>query len=292
MPGEKFDYFGWEGISFSKPADWGLSRVEGKAEKGSATLDDGLKCRLQLRWQKPGREVDLEKTAAKQKKAIMKKNRGAAAGIEVEDFRTRTFSGKKFSVKSGGSETYYYMMQCRDCLQVLLIGIFGDRGEGIERVGGRITASLRDHAKDGMLLWSVFGFSFNAPAEFELKKHELNAGNLGFEFADGRDSFFFRRVGLAGVLLKKKSLNSWVMEYTAERHPNVRVENVFESGKFQGDGVFIKGREMSRLRVFRKRLFKGYFRASNEANCIFGAAEMISGGDSRLDELVPGVGCN
>lgn len=292
MPGEEFDYFGWEGVSFEKPSAWGLSQVDGKAEKGSATLDDGLKCRLQLRWQKPGREADIERAAEKQRKAIIKKDRSAAAGLEVEDFRARTFAGKKFSLRNGGSETFYYMLQCRDCLQVILIGVFGSRGEGIEEVCGKIIASLRDHARDGMLLWSVYGFSFKAPAGLELKKHELNAGDLGFEFSEGKELFFFRRVGLAGVILRKKGLSSWVMDYTQRKHPNVRIENVFESSDLHGGGVFVKGREMSRLKLFRKRFFNGCFWVPVGANSIVGAAEMTPGNGSRLDELVQGVGCN
>lgn len=288
MPADDFNYFGWEGVSFLKPAAWDLSHVEGKSEKGYAVLDDGIKCRVQLRWQKAGKEADLEKAAARQKKILLKKD--SSIRPELKDFKIRTFRGKKFSFESGGAETYYYMLQCRDCLQVLLLGVFGESGENIESVCGKMIGSLKDHAKGGKILWSVFGFSFEGPVELSLRSRQLHSGDLSFEFVEEKNSFFLHRVSLAEVFLRKKSLNRWATDFTEKKHVNVRIDNVFEDSEFYPGGVAVKGREMSRFNLIKKRFFNGYFWVSERSNTILGAAEYTAGAGSRMAELVAGVG--
>lgn len=287
MPGAGFDYFGWEGISFLKPADWDLSHVEGKADKGSAVLDDGVKCRVQLRWQKSGKEADIGKAAARQEKALLKKDRNAE--LKVADYRVKTFSGKVFRLEDAAGETFYYMLQCRDCLQVVLLGVFGDRGGGTEEVCGKILRSLRDHAKDGKILWSVYGFAFNAPVELGLKEHKLRSGDLSFEFGGERGSVFFHRLSLAGILLKNRSLNGWLVEFVERKYENVRLSSVFEDSSLRPGGVSARGREMSRFNLLKKRFFNGYFWVEKEKNSIVGVVELCPGSGSDAGELAAGV---
>ncbi len=290
MPKNIFNYFGWEGVSFLKPADWDLSYIEGDVNKGYAVLDDGLISRVQLRWHKTGREADLDRAALKQAKVLAKKASEELDSIKVTDYKIRSFRGKKFSFDTKGAKTFYYMLQCRDCLQVVLLGVFGNKGEEIEDVCGKLLASLRDHAKDGKILWSVFGFCFRAPVELKLKEHKLTSGDLSFELCKEKDSVFFRRVSMAGSFLEDKSLNSWVVDFAAEKYANVKLENVFEDSGLRPGAVAARGREMSRFNLFKKRFFSGYFWVSEEMNSILGVVELRSAG-SEMENLVPGVDC-
>ncbi len=69
----EWNFFGWQGVSFSKPESWELAEVEGDVNKGYARLDDGSLSRLQLRWHKTGREVNMDAVARRQAKLIRKK---------------------------------------------------------------------------------------------------------------------------------------------------------------------------------------------------------------------------
>ncbi len=287
-----WNHFGWEGVAFLKPSEWDLSFVEGDVNKGYASLDDGLRSRLQLRWHKADSELDVEKVASRQAKIISKKSRNSLSEARISDYSFKTFKGKKFEFDSEGAKTFYYILQCRDCLQVILLGFFGDRGEDIERECEKIVRSLRDHGRGGKILWAVFGFSFHAPVDFQLKKYQLRSGDLTFEFAREKDLYFFHRISLAKVHLRDVTLTRWVSDFIGSKYANAEIANIYEDPVSHEKGVSVKGREKGRLKLFKKRFLNAHFWVCEQRNDIMGVTEFNKGAGSTMEELVRGGNCH
>ena len=61
MSDRQWNKFGWQGISFTKPMEWELGKVEGDARRGYLRLDNHVLSRMELRWQKHTSKAPLEK---------------------------------------------------------------------------------------------------------------------------------------------------------------------------------------------------------------------------------------
>ncbi len=53
---------GWQGMTLSVPSDWNPGKVAGNRERGDVRIDDPDGARLEIRWETPKNEVNIEKT--------------------------------------------------------------------------------------------------------------------------------------------------------------------------------------------------------------------------------------
>ena len=291
MTDDGWNYFGWGGISFLKPADWQLSHIEGKDKKGYAVLDDGISCRIQLRWKKTGGDVDVDKIASRQTKILEKKSEVEAGGARITDCNKGNLKGKKLRFNSAGSETFYYILQCKECRQVILLGVFGSEGEKIADTCAGILKSLQDHGSNDKMMWAVFGYKLMVPSRFVLREHHLRSGDLTFAFSDGKRSVFFHKLGLANMLLKNRSIKEWVDEFMEKRYENAEIEAVCDMEGVHSRAVSLNGVEV-RWKFLRKKPLDGSFWLCEESNSILGVVEIGGGEEGRLLALSEGVVCH
>lgn len=292
-----WNQFGWHGINFLKPEEWGIGKIEGNENKGYARLDDDLLSRVEIRWQRQGREVLMDKVLTRHFRDLERK-----AGRRKIDFRvlenrnygTKTFNGKYF-IWEGDFKAINIMVQCKKCWRVLLVRVLGKRGEDIEEKAKMLFDSLRDHMKGDKMFWSVFGFGFSTPPELRLNQHKFLSGHLKFDFLRDRDSFIFERLSTANIILKEKTLSQWVRDFCESHYRSVDIGTSFpreESGSLE-EGIYTIGRERGKIKLFKKRFFKSLFWHCEKMNHIFGIIELVKNRDtSYLDNLISGVKCH
>ena len=282
---------GWQGISFLKPKEWELGRVEGDEERGYLRLDDHLFNRMELRWQKQVR-LSLEKVLARYVRGLRKTARKRRVDFRImneRNYQTKTIKGKYFMY----SNTVNLVAHCEKSSRLLMACVFGKRGEHIEKKAEKIFRSLRNRTGDDETLWAVFDFGFTTPCELKLSKHSFLSGHLRLDFLRGEDSFIFEQLSIANILLKGKSLSQWAREFCRSQFRNVDIEVGYPREGSSEEGIYTVGREHGKVRFIKKRFFRSFFWHCQRTNHIFGVAELVRKKDEAcLDKLVSGVKCH
>lgn len=234
MFGQETQLFGWQGLTAIVPASWNLAYFGGAAANGNLRIDDDEGPRLELRWQTPVKDVDLDKSIEKFLESLGKaaKKRGAAFEIEaapklVSKGRKRKAQLVQFAWKGDRDEPAAHgcglAWHCADCGRVLvghLTGSGTEKSEKTQRLASEIFGSLDCHGAGGWQTWSVFGCRVEVPEEFELASAKLLTGRLEWEWKRPRKPGLFAslarderltlaRYSLAALLLEHRSLTEW-----------------------------------------------------------------------------------
>ena len=286
-----WNQFGWEGISFLKPEEWELGKVEGAEAKGYLRLDDHLFSRVEIRWQIGRWE---EKILTKHLGELERKAKRQKIDFNIlakRDYSRKEAEGRYF-IWEGDVRAVNLMTWCKKCRRLVLVRVLGERGEEIEEKAERLFNSLRDHPHNKNL-WAVFGFCFTTPLELRLNRHSFLSGHLRFDFERGGDSFIFERLSVASIILKGKSLSQWAREFCQAQFKEVDIGVSYPREGSPEEGVYITGREHGKVKFFKKRFFKSLFWHCPRTNHLFGAAELVKKiEETSLDSLVPGVTCH
>lgn len=232
--GQETQLFGWQGLTAILPASWNLAHFGGGAANGNLRIDDEEGPRLELRWQTPAKEVDLNLSIEKFLESLARaaKKRDAAFKISdapklVSKARKRkaqlvqfAWSGDREEAASHGCGVAW---QCADCGRVLVGHMTGGGGEKIDKtqqLASEIFGSLECHGAGGWQTWSVFGCRIEIPEEFELATASLMTGRLEWEWKKARSAGIFSflerderlqlaRYSLAAVLMEYRTLPQW-----------------------------------------------------------------------------------
>lgn len=258
---------GWQGIQFSILSDWHLARVQGERAKGYLRVDDDDgHMRLELRWVKPVRRpkrfelvadgmiAQLDKFSRK-KRAAFTMRRGvrmaSPVGKEYECFETK-----------GDGVSYGCLMRCRTCGRTILVRVLGPAKEDLKTLAKKVFETLTDHpGEDGLDYWDVYDLKFALPSRYMLQGTTLRTGALEMRFTDKKTELDVRRISLAGIVLKDRSLKSFVMEIC---HKDLRPFDVrtAEMDVHGHDGLGMTGPMTFRARMLsntgRKRYFHAY----------------------------------
>lgn len=261
--------FAWRGIQLDVPAAWELNAAEGDDVKGYCRLDDGNMARLEVRWAPAGD--------------------GPVSGIVDRFIKTLTKKGGELDLVRGkvridipGAETESFgwfgdaitvtglAVRC-DCGRASLIRLFHPRAETFRRTAQRILGSFRDHAREGLVPWSVLDFRFAVPQGYVLSQHSLQAGRSEFDFVQGPAAARALRLGLAELVLERRTLLDWVRQDTLGEFRRSDVE--FRETTLHGHpGVEAAGRERRTARFFRApRLIRLHAWHCAESNALYGA---------------------
>lgn len=226
---------GWQGTTITVPAEWNFVQFGGDHTVGHFSLTDDDGPRLELRWEKPERSVDIEKSVTDFVERIgrdIKKQKQpfeALSGVHLlSKSRKRKAQLASFGWKSEGAATlgqgYGVAWQCEKCGRVVVSQIIGRGGEKpgkLQALASEVFASLECHGSGGWETWSVFGLRVEIPEEFRLAKSRLLTGRIEFDWVRGEGrgplSFFSRderlslsRHALANVLMQNESLHDWL----------------------------------------------------------------------------------
>ncbi|NQT20778.1 MAG: hypothetical protein HQ592_13810 [Planctomycetes bacterium] len=210
---------GWQGIRFLILSAWHVARVQGERTEGYLRVDDDDdgRVRLELRWMKPLKRpksfdvvadsmiAQLDKFSRKKRLAFTTKRRVRVAsppGREYECFETR-----------GEVVSYGCLMRCRTCGRTVLVRVLGLPREDLKTLAKKIFETLTDHpGEDGLDCWDVYDLKFALPPSYMLQGTKLRTGALEMRFTDKKTELDIRRIGLGAVLLKDRTLESFVME--------------------------------------------------------------------------------
>ncbi len=292
MDQENWNYFGWEGISFLKPKEWEPSQLESDKKKGYVVFDDGVVCRLQLRWQEAKGEADLDRIVDRQVKKLEKANEDSLQKPKIKDYKTKTLQGKRLRFEIEGIETCYYILQCSQCKRVVLLGVFGAEGEKLGDLGGNIARSLMDHPEGEKVMWAAFGFRFSVPLEFSLENHNLRSGDLRFEFSADKSRVVFHRLSVANVLLKNEKLGNWVETYVTDIYDIVgKLEVAAFEGK-HSESVGVEGQVPGRVKFITKKPFYAFFWVCEKENGIYGVSQTGNDEKWRPENMMKEVECH
>jgi hypothetical protein len=228
-------WIGWQGFTFTLPADWNLASFGGEAPKGTLRVDDGDGPRIELRWETPQAAVDLEKSIAdfvnrlardaKKKKRsfnqashppIVQKSRKPKA--QLVNFGWTSDNAEPLAAHGWGTA-----WQCKTCGRVVVAHLLGratEKPRAAQHMASEIFTSLECHGQGGWQAWGVFGLSAEIPLDFALARAKLQTGRLEIEWERPApaglrglwtrpERLILRRSSAANLLLENESLEDW-----------------------------------------------------------------------------------
>jgi len=265
---DEWSRFGWQGIEFDIPAEWGLSKIEGDRNTGYLRIDDEDMVRLEGKWSAAQKgKYDLEKEIANQLKQLDKRAR--KAGLETTT--RRKLKLVRFKERSwecfywkGDFVAYNLLTYCEGCGRVLLLRVLFREDEPAREVSRRVFESISDHNEECRDYWSVFGLKLNVPTNFTLKKSSLKTGEIRLLFdREKKEQLEVIRVSLAEYHLRERTLEQWFERFMEkELRPFAWTQETARIHEHRG--FLLEGR----LRMTRRLLpFKRRHLACHVWNC-------------------------
>lgn len=324
--GKSWKRIAWQGITLSVPGDWSFSAFGGDWQKGSFRVDAPADTFVELEWSratgKPNLKKEFDASIARMRGKLkrargsieVKEKPGALAGVRQGGGVPLTFSLR------GDSLAYGALWHCAECGRLVLAKVVGPARESLGPLAHAVLDSIQDHGDDEGVLWSVYGFSFRAPADLRLVKQSLRSGHLALEFVrvrasaagrfplplpglsgleteDRRRTLAVERWGLADVILRRDGFQTWVMGALWPRMKSFDYGR--ESAEVHGhEAVRLQGRRAG-VRALLKRLpslllrrdpvdaLRGCAWVCPESNRIF--AVLATGGRDEAPELAEAV---
>ena len=243
--------FAWQGWQLSVPASWNVTALSGNVSSGHALLADLDGPRLGIRWKKvAGGDVTrafVERVVRDEvgPEAVGRvvqppaDDAGPAGAIAAVYLDPELPPRDVYAAWAPGSgrviELVYHALQRDDVLMRELV------------------PSIRDTTVLPHQPWSVLDLTCAVPAGFELRSHELRAGDLQLHWAAGRRFVSVRQLALAEMALKRTTLEHLVREQQRRAHLHYSPDDAITDVQLAAEG----GRELSgRLgRAHRRRRF-------------------------------------
>ena len=202
---EVFREIGWNGIRFSAPVDWEISRIGNRY----LFLENPSGPALEVKWGPVrGRfssRRHLRRLASLQKKPrhrnLRERPLPAAWEKVLAPFDVRCFSWEGHPYGGIGLVVY-----CPECRNATLIQFFRKTAADGDRLSARLLESFQDHSADNHDIWAVYDIRATVPSGFRLIRYRLDAGAFRLEFGDRGQKATLYRWAPADVLLRGRSL--------------------------------------------------------------------------------------
>lgn len=225
---------GWQGMSLTTQVNWNPAKFSGNHDKGDMRLDDEDGVRLELRWEKPKKAANIEKSVTEFMTRLEKDAKKRRVDWEnLEDAKLVSRSRKKkdqltnFAWKSAGNPEascgYGVAWSCPVCDRVVfgqILGRHAEKPQKVEKLASEVLTSMECHGEGGWETWSVFDLKVEVPKDFVSAKSQLLLNKLELEWIRPRpvglygwgrrpERIVARRFPIANVLLGKTSLENW-----------------------------------------------------------------------------------
>ena len=296
----KHTWVGWQGVVAQVPVDWSLSAVNGSENSGYFRADDTSSLMLEVKWQKVGKQVDLQRKLNDYLNDLQRRARKKRAGFEhkikSKDAGTLTFSWR--SDRKGQGKLWH----CAECSRVLIAQVSGSASDDISGLASVILPTVEDHSDDGWRTWAMYDLIAEVPSGYSLDKHQLMAGYIRLAFRKKSSRLIIERWGLANVALKNQSLRDWFGDRAD--HDLRQYRSSIEDVDFDGEkGIQVSGRrtgirpalksanELLGLSMPALRL-DGYVWICEESNKVFSIQSMHSRGEDVLDQVLERIECH
>jgi hypothetical protein len=228
-------WLGWQGFTCTLPADWNLASFGGTHQQGTLRVDDGDGPRVELRWETPERDVDLEKSIADFTARLQRNAKKKKQAFQVANHPHIVAASRKNKAQlvnfgwtgdndeplaAHGWGTAWRCPECKRVVVAHLIGRAREKHRIAQQLAAEIFSSLECHGQGGWQAWSVFGLSAEIPLEFALARAKFQTGRLEIEWErpvpQGPRGWLarperlnLRRFAAANVVLERESLADW-----------------------------------------------------------------------------------
>ena len=225
---------GWQGMTLSVPTEWNPGKVAGDRERGDLRIDDPDGARLEIKWETPKNDVNIEKTVdnfiSTLAKNAKKQKRPFTSSGDL-NLVSRHKKGKNRLVSFGWtSDTngaapcgYGVAWSCEHCKRVVVAHLLGQNHEAprrVERVAQEILQSLDCDGHGGWDTWSAFELQLDLPDEFPIVRSQMLVSKLDLEWVRPKvpglagmgkraERLRVQRFPVANVLLEGKPLGEW-----------------------------------------------------------------------------------
>jgi hypothetical protein len=204
----------WNGIRFVNPSDWEPAEIG----KRYLMLEDDAGPALEIKWEPIkgifSHQKHLRRLSSLYKRQSGKKLQESALPMGWEDaleaYETSGFTWSGETVSGNG-----VILFCSQCKNATLIQFYENETEKISHVSRKILASLKDHPKNGWIVWAMFDIRAVIPEEFRLVRHRFTPGEFHISFAAGRRRIALHRWGPATVLLSGINLEQFARNMTS-----------------------------------------------------------------------------
>ena len=177
------------------PGQWNVTALGGTFSSGHALLADLNGPRLGVRWKR----VPREKVTGAFLQEVVRGEAGESAVVEVAGdsavYLDQSVPGRDVYVawfaESGRLLELVYHAQERD--DVLMT---------------QLVPGLKDVSSLAEQPWSVLDLSCTVPAGFELRSHNLRAGDLQLHWSQGRRFVSVRQIAMAAAMLGRTTLDA------------------------------------------------------------------------------------
>ncbi|MBV9866322.1 MAG: hypothetical protein JO316_13300 [Abitibacteriaceae bacterium] len=232
---------GWQGLTVTLPSDWNLKTFGGDATKGDLRVDDADGPRLELRWEKPQKGIDLARSVTLFTEQLVRqaKKRGEAFQLADNPRLLSKARKRKAQLENFGwvgergdvllGQGWGVAWQCADCGRVVVAHLIGrglEKQDKMQRLATEVFSSLECHSSGGWQTWSVFDLQLDIPEEFHLKRAKLLLNRLELEWVKARPAtplgwtqtdqrIALQRIPIANVVLENESLVDWTQRTIA-----------------------------------------------------------------------------
>ena len=207
--------FAWQGWRLELPPRWNPVKLEGDYHDGYALIADMDRPQLGVRWRTiSGKHFDSDRwarralrdevgklAAAKGKPFSLDEQGGAQSGAQ-------SWAGSLLFVEPDPPGRDVWVAHSRVSGRVIEIVHHVRRREGLLR--DAILPGVVDSQLDRPRPWAVFDLACSVGPGYELKSHQLNAGDLSLQFARKRQMLTVRQIALAEMALRRMSLDKWL----------------------------------------------------------------------------------
>lgn len=243
--------FAWQGIYLKVPTDWNPGKIVGDSKSGSVRLDDPQSVRLELEW-KESSEVNqvthlvdryvegLAKNAQKQKHSLNVQRRAHCPGLNLPNMQY-----VEYFIWTSNLQVHTLVCYSPITNRLLFLRVMGYPNENLEKILAPLFNSLKDHSHDTPQTWALYDLICNSPPNYALETSELKSGHLRLRFQLGSNIVQIDRISLAEILLKKRSLDDWFLDFFKKEIRHILFD--IEETKLQEHiGLRVWGRPKSR----------------------------------------------
>jgi hypothetical protein len=226
----------WQGWKLEIPRRWDPVKLEGDHTEGYALFADTLRPRLGLRWQTPKKKTDPAKAVV----AAMKNEVGQLAADEAQAIALPgdTWQSPLLYIEPKPPGRDVFSVYSQTSKRLLQIAYHAHRRENV--LASSVLPTLHDLSLDRAAPWSIFDLNCIIPGGMKLKSHQLNAGDLGFTFADKFNEITVRQIAVAQLALQRQSLPNWIVSQQ-------KISRRFHrpTGEFSEINLTLNGRDLT-----------------------------------------------
>ncbi|HDD63983.1 MAG: hypothetical protein DRJ32_00750 [Thermoprotei archaeon] len=231
-------YFAWQGIELMIPKDWDLAVDAGNFDNGYFRLDDYVKPRLEIKWEK----IKFEK-APTSDKLLENFIKSMEKNLKKRKIQTKVSILEKQNTKVAEHDAVLaYVRSVQDALIVAWYCEKSERAfiaqtvfpakeyDNQKKAFNTVIQKLMCHTSDENITWSAYGFKVKIPALYRLSNRKFTSGLSYLFFMDpkGYNIVSFGYSSMANVILKEyySDIEEWFNELIYKK-------NLKKIGKFK-----------------------------------------------------------